>query len=294
MIFFHVFSTYNLSLVDLQNKILWPAALAVAPGQKAQDWTSMHCVDHTESRCYKIQKQGKLWNRNRQNILEILSSFSPKDLFIFLHIKQTSIWCIGIEHLAPVSVEDVKQYCQYQQRKMSLLQQSVCAVWQTAALQYHQWYVKEPEGGCKSLGFSSVILILNWLALKVGIHGVHKMIYIGERYSSHTRKLAEKDAWHSWNFPPSLALTKNRWYCYEGFSSGTAPVAEPQCLLCSMLPWIQPHGLFLLLSIFTYMCSPRPGYLEQRWTCISQINSSLVRVYSITPKLVLLVIRRQA
>lgn len=90
MLFFHVFSTYNLSLVSLQNKILWPAALAFAPGQKAQDWTRMHCVDHTESRCYKIQKQGKPWNRNRQNILKILSFSSPKDLFIFF-AHQTNI-----------------------------------------------------------------------------------------------------------------------------------------------------------------------------------------------------------
>lgn len=96
-----------------------------------------------------------------------------------------------------MSVEDVKQYCQYQQRKMSLLQQSAYAGWQTAVLQYQQWYMKEPEGGCKSLGFSSFILILNWLALKVGIHGAHKTIHIRERYFSDTRKLAEKDAWHS-------------------------------------------------------------------------------------------------
>lgn len=81
---------------------------------------------------------------------------------------------------------------------MSLLQQSVYAGWQTAVLQYQQWYMKEHEGTYKSLGFSSFILILNWVAaLKVGIHGAHKTIHIRERYFSDTRRLAEKDAWHS-------------------------------------------------------------------------------------------------
>lgn len=125
--------------------------------------------------------------------------------------------------------------------------------------------MKEPEGNCRSLAFSSLLLILNCLSLKVGNHCVHKTICIRERYFLTQGDWLQKICLVFLKF---ATLTKPNLvkFCQESFRTGVIAVAESLSVHCVLY--------YLEFSVMNCSCcwvcsltySPCPRYTEQRWT----------------------------